>query len=161
MAAIPMNKQWIWIGIAAASALLSSCGEGRLYEQYSSFERAEWKMTDSAAFNLQKVDFASSPLTQIGIKYNENYPFSNLYLSVIAKDSSETVLGKKLINMPLFDSKSGKPLGDGFGNSFTKLDSLPIDLPLGTSQVIIYQYMRQESLKGVESVGLKISKKDQ
>lgn len=159
MAAIPMNKQWIWMGIAL-SGLLSSCGDGRLYEQYRSFEKAEWKMTDSASFDLKKVDFDSSPLTLIGVKYNEAYPFSNLYLTVIAKDSSDTVLEKKLINMPLFDSKSGKPLGEGFGNSFTKLDSLPIDLPLPTSQVIIYQYMRQESLKGVESVGLKISKRD-
>lgn len=156
-----MNKRWLWLGVVFLSTLLSGCGDGRLYEQYSSFEKAEWKMTDSVAFDLGKVDLSAIPIPQIGIKYNEDYPFSNLYLTVIAKDSADKVLGKKLINMPLFDSKSGKPLGEGFGNSFTKLDNLPFELPMESRKVILYQYMRQESLKGVESVGVKISKRDQ
>lgn len=153
-----MNKQSIWIALTFLVAILSGCENSRLYEHYYPFEKSEWKMTDSVVFDLKKVDFATLPLTYIGVNYNEEYSYSNLYLTAIVKDSSEVILEKKLINMPLFDSKTGKPLGKGFGNSYSKLDALPIDFPLETQQVILYQYMRQENLKGVESIGLKISK---
>jgi hypothetical protein len=60
--------------------------------------------------------------------------------------------------VPLFDSKSGKPKGNGFGNSFTFYDTLPFPISANTSELIYLQYMRQENLPGIEAVGLKILK---
>lgn len=117
-------------------------------------------MTDSLVFSLPETKESTASVSQIAVRYNEVYPFSNLYLRVILKDSAEQPLENKLINMPLFDSKSGKPLGKGFGSSFTKMDTLPFDWDASTREVVIYQYMRQENLKGLESVGVKVSRRD-
>lgn len=153
-----MNNFRSWIVLGLVSLLIYGCGKDRIYEQYNSIEKEGWKMTDSLVFDLDKVQKLTDPVIQIGVKYSEEYPFSNLYLRIISKDSLESSLENKLINVPLFDSKSGKPLGKGFGNSYTKLDSLPFLLPDGTRQVLVYQYMRENQLRGIESIGIKISK---
>ena len=60
--------------------------------------------------------------------------------------------------MVLFDPKSGEPLGEGFGNSYTRYDTLPFLFDQQTKSVTLLQYMRQDLLPGVEAVGIKILK---
>jgi len=73
-------------------------------------------------------------------------------------DSLNNVIENKLINVPLFDSKSGKPLGKGFGNTYTRYDTIPFLLNIETKKVTFLQYMRQNQLEGIEAIGLKILK---
>lgn len=129
--------------------------EERVFEEFHSFKSTSWHEKDSVAFDLPNLN----PITGkklIGIRFNETYPFSNFYIRIISEDSSGLVLDNKLINIPLFDSKNGKPKGSGFGNTFTFYDTLPIELSENTKRLIFLQYMRQDNLPGIEAVGLKI-----
>jgi gliding motility-associated lipoprotein GldH len=74
------------------------------------------------------------------------------------KDSLGQPMVDSLLNINLFDVKTGKPLGDGFGNIFTKYDTLPMEQIYDNQHVKIQfiQYMRKEELEGIEAVGLKI-----
>ncbi|MBN7812964.1 gliding motility lipoprotein GldH [Algoriphagus sp. H41] len=151
-----MNKSSTFAAVALL-AVASACGGDRAFEEFHSFQAQAWSERDTASFDLSALQSASGPKL-IALKYNEEYPFSNCYVRVISSDSSGAVLDNKLINVPLFDSKSGQPMGKGFGNTFTRYDTLPFELSEGTAQVSFVQYMRQESLVGLEAVGLKILK---
>jgi len=151
-----MNKWTFWIGIMTL-CLASSCSGDRVYEEFYSFESNAWNEKDSASFDLKALPDKNGPKL-IGIRYNEEYPFSNCYIRVISKDTTGAILDNKLINVPLFDSKSGKPKGSGFGNSFTAYDTLPFEVSDQSGELYFIQYMRQESLPGLEAVGLKILK---
>lgn len=135
----------------------AACTDGRIYEDFKSLPNQNWGITDSLVFDLQDVELINSP-DLVAIKFNEEYAFSNCYLRIISKDSSGVILDNKLVNMILFDPKSGEPLGEGFGNTYTRYDTLPFLFDQQTKSVTLLQYMRQDQLPGVEAVGIKILK---
>jgi len=137
--------------------VISSCSEDRVYEVVHWLDEKHWNEKDSLIFDLRDVNTLKGK-SLIAIRFNEDYPFSNCYLRLVEKDSSQQVLQNKLINIPIFHSKSGQPLGKGFGNTYTKYDTIPFELQKETSFLVISQYMRQENLEGIEAVGLKILK---
>lgn len=153
---VAMNKWKSLIGVVLI-VFVESCSDNRVFEEFHSFKSNSWYENDSVVFDLKELD-ENIGKKLIGIRFNESYPFSNFYVRIISEDSSGLILDNKLINIPLFDSKSGKPKGTGFGNSFTLYDTLPFELPPNTSKLILLQYMRQNNLPGIEAIGLKINK---
>jgi gliding motility-associated lipoprotein GldH len=141
----------------ALLALVFSCSGDRVFEEFHSFEQGLWNEKDSIRFDFKSVENRTGQKL-VAVKFNENYPFANCYVRIISSDSVGKTLENRLINIPLFDSKTGQPLGKGFGNTFTKYDTLPISIPEQASQVSLVQYMRQEELPGIEAVGFKILK---
>ncbi|WP_194774290.1 gliding motility lipoprotein GldH [Pararhodonellum marinum] len=137
---------------------LSACDDSRVYESYQSLPGMNWHESDTVSFALSTLPDQTLSGT-IGIKYNGDYEFHNLYVKYLLTDSLGNLLQNELINVGLFDSKSGKPLGKGFGNTYTQFDSIPF-LANGTGglEVHFIQYMRVNQLKGIESVGIKINK---
>jgi gliding motility-associated lipoprotein GldH len=140
--------------------LASSCNSDRIFEEYHGMAALHWGLGDTVSFEVKTMRHdVTQPL--IGIRYNDSYPFHNLYVRYLLKDTLGNTLMDSLLNIHLFDAKSGKPLGNGFGNVYTKYDSLPrvelsADMPVRARFV---QYMREDELQGIEAVGLKINSK--
>ncbi|WP_111672303.1 gliding motility lipoprotein GldH [Algoriphagus litoralis] len=151
-----MSSKSFFAGLAML-LFISSCGGDRKYEEFHSFDSDSWHERDSVTFDLSSLK-EKDGTSLIGIRFTESFPFSNCYIRVISEDSTGAVLDNKLINIPLFDSKSGRPKGSGFGNSYTFYDTLPFPMDKKVSKLVYLQYMRQENISGVEAVGLKIVK---
>ncbi len=149
-----MNRKVNWLGLALL-LMVGACSGDRVFEEFHSFNSFSWNEKDSVTFDLSKVRNKSGK-NLIGVRFTEEFPFSNFYVRVISEDSAGLMLDNKLINIPLFDSKSGKPKGSGFGNTYTFYDTLPFQISNHTSKLIYLQYMRQENLPGLEAVGFKI-----
>lgn len=147
-------KHCLFIVLILATA---ACTDGRIYEDFHSLPNQSWGVTDSLVFDLRDVELVNSP-DLVAVKFNEEYAFSNCYLRVISKDSTGVILDNKLVNLILFDPISGEPLGEGFGNTYTRYDTLPFLFDQETKSVTLLQYMRQDQLPGVEAVGIKILK---
>jgi len=146
------------LGYALVLTTIMSCSSGnRLYEDFQPINNSSWGMNDSLNFELGEIELPGSA-TLLAVKFNEEYAFSNCYLRVLSKDSAGVILDNKLVNIHLFNPKSGEPLGEGFGNGYTRYDTLPYDFPINTKSITLLQYMRQEQLPGVEAVGIKILK---
>ena len=128
-----------------------------MYEEYHAFDSDRWQEADSISFDLTNLDSLRGK-SVIGIRYTEEYPFSNCYIKLIVQDSRNLVLMDSLWNVSIFDRQTGKPIGQGFGNTFTTYDTLPIILPAKATKIIFLQYMRQAELEGIEAVGLKVLK---
>jgi gliding motility-associated lipoprotein GldH len=144
-------------GITLASILfLMGCDSSRLYEEYRGMDSGSWNLTDTVTFVVPKT--LPDSKTLLAVKYNNEYEFRNLYLTYFLKDSLNQTIESQLIEIPLFDSKSGKPLGKGYGNTFTKFDTISINSSAVFSSIQLVQYMRTDQLKGIESLGLKILK---
>jgi gliding motility-associated lipoprotein GldH len=151
-----MNKlKFVLIGFVFFGII--GCSEDRLFEDFISVESSSWDVSDSISFELNELDLLNRT-SLIAVRFNENYEFSNCYIRILSMDSLNNVIENRLINVPLFDSKSGKPQGKGFGNTYTKYDTIPFRLNVETKKVSFVQYMRQNQLDGIEAVGLKILK---
>lgn len=146
---------WFFLG-----GILVSCSSDRVFEEYQGMEPLHWDISDTVTFELYPQE-PQQVVATIGIRYNENYEFHNLYVKYLMKDSLGQSLVDSLININLFDSKTGKPLGKGFGNVFTKYDTLPLsDVGShGNVRVQFLQFMRRDRLEGIEAVGLKVVQK--
>lgn len=139
---------------------IASCNTDRVFEEYQGMPELHWNVEDTVGFEIEAID-ANTSLPLLGLRYNDTYEFHNLYVRYLLTDSVGKVVADSLVNIHLFDAKSGKPLGSGFGNVYTKFDTLPnLGIPQGQKhQYRFIQYMRTEELKGIEAVGLKISRK--
>ncbi|MBW3467315.1 gliding motility lipoprotein GldH [Arthrospiribacter ruber] len=133
-------------------SLLLGCDSDRLFEKYKGMESQSWYLKDTVSFYFDEELEARSSL--IAVKYNQDYEFRNLYLRYFLLDSTGQEVESQLINIPLFES-SGKPLGSGFGNTYTRFDTLPLESGENFRSIHFVQYMRVDQLKGIEAVGLK------
>ncbi|WP_209330465.1 gliding motility lipoprotein GldH [Lunatimonas salinarum] len=138
-------------------SVLVGCDSDRLYESYHDFPTPSWHLEDSVTFEISGVA-EDRVLPVISVRFTDRYDFHNLYLKMVLKDSSDSTIKDTLVNINLFDSKSGKPLGTGFGNRFTKYDTLTTSGSeiINAKKVQFIQYMRKESIEGIESLGLKL-----
>lgn len=149
-------SKWKYFLLALTIALIVSCADdGRIYEDYKRLPTSDWGITDSLQFDLSQVKLPASAHL-IAVRYNDEYAFSNCYIRVISRDSLDNIVDNKLVNIHLFDPKTGEPFGEGFGSTHTRYDTLPFSFSPMTSSVTLLQYMRQKKLPGVEAVGLKI-----
>jgi gliding motility-associated lipoprotein GldH len=151
-----MNKKTA-TGFFALCCLLFSCDANRVYENYTDFEDGSWGLEEAVSFDIRAIQ-PKSTIPVVSIRYTDTYEFHNLYVRFVQEDSTASVLQDTLVNIALFDSKSGRPKGKGFGNRHTVYDTL-----LGngkvfpeTTQITIWQYMRKDRLEGIESVGVKL-----
>ena len=133
------------------------CTDDRIYEDFQAVPSGNCGIQDTLRFELGDLDL-NGRKSMIAVRFNEGYSFSNCYVRVISYDSAGVVLENRLINVPLFDSKSGEPLGKGIGSTYTKYDTLPFSFKPETKSLTFLQYMRQDQLTGIEAVGLKILK---
>ncbi|KEO74790.1 gliding motility lipoprotein GldH [Anditalea andensis] len=149
-----MNKLLLVVVILTGLLGFTSCDQNRLYEEYNHLQMTQWSETDTVAFVYEPT--VRSPAAFLAIRYNDGYDYHNLYVKYQVLDSIGNIREERLINLQLFDPKSGRPLGDGFGNTYTLYHPLPIKRWGDHFRFI--QYMRQPELPGIEAVGLKIEK---
>ncbi|GHB43463.1 gliding motility lipoprotein GldH [Mongoliitalea lutea] len=144
------------IGIIVSILVLSACGTDRLFEDYQGMPSLKWSIEDTVRFELNPAAHHGKML--IAVKHTDAYEFRNLYVRYILRDSSNQILENTLVNIPLFERTSGSPLGKGFGGTFTKYDTLPVSVDSKIATVQFIQYMRTETLNGIEAIGLKVVK---
>lgn len=139
------------------AGVILACNTDRIYEDYQGMENLRWDVADTVSFDFVPAN-SEKVLATIGIRYNDEYEYHNLYVKFLVSDSLGIPLQDSLINIALFDSKTGKPLGEGFGNVFTKYDTLPFgELRENRfTRIQFLQYMRKDEVQGIEAVGLKL-----
>lgn len=147
--------------LAAISSALYSCDPKRYYEEYQGMQNLSWPVKDTVTFLVPKGE-DQNVLSTLRVKYDEDYDYYNLYVRYLLKDSLGNILENELMNINLFDPKLGKPLGSGFGYNYTQIDTLPLEkLKKDMSYKIQFvQYMRSNDLDGIESVGIKLEKRE-
>lgn len=144
--------------IICLSFLLISCTEERYFEDNHDFENRIWNMEESAAFNFE-VDSIELPYQiKLNVRNTMDYPYRNLYIKYQLKDSTY-LMEDKLLNLKLFDGKTGKPFGDHqsdiYSHQLILQDSVYFQ-EKGKYKIELKQYMREKELVGIVSSGIRI-----
>ena len=93
-----------------------------------------------------------------------SYPWSRLFITYYLQDSTGKDLQTKLLNEDLFDTKSGKPLGESglgdiYDHQFQVLRDYQFAYP-GKYKMKFEQFMRTDTLHGILAVGLRVERAD-
>ncbi|PIQ49814.1 MAG: gliding motility lipoprotein GldH [Cytophagales bacterium CG12_big_fil_rev_8_21_14_0_65_40_12] len=144
-----------------AFALINSCDRNRVYEEVYDFEEGIWNMDTIPAFNFEISDNAPKRVL-INVRNSIEFRSQNLYLTYYLMDEKGNELKSELVNVQLFDAKTGKPFGKGNSIFQHEVEILPnYSFPsIGKYQIKIAQYMREANLENVPSVGVRLENVD-
>lgn len=142
-------------------SLLFSCQGNTVYDEVVSVNNGNWDKNEAAHFEVEVKDTAAYYNFYLSVYNTTNYRYSNLYVFL----TTEFPNGNKsrdTIECTLADP-SGKWLGKGWGNvkeSGILLKS-GLQFPMsGKYQFFIQQAMRQDTLKDIKRVGIRLEKSD-
>ncbi|HSZ26535.1 MAG TPA: gliding motility lipoprotein GldH [Cytophagaceae bacterium] len=147
--------------LSALSFSLLSCGGGRVFDSMKDLDSSVWNENQELTFNIEIPDSTVTYRLYYSVRYDNNYPYYNLYINRTLEDSSGKFLNKKLQGMDLFKPSTGVPFGSGMGSKkdFLILAEDHFKFPyVGKYSVKLKQYMRQENVPGIAAVGFRIEK---
>ncbi len=147
--------RYCWIGLL----LLCACDRTATYQNTIAFDHCCWPVATVLNFSFQIKDVAQIYDICLLVKNAQDYPYQNLYVTHSLEDDARHVLQQALKNYSLFDVKTGKPLGNGFGNikkhEFLIVTGYQFSHP-GLYTLKLEHFKRTDTLSGLQAVGVKV-----
>jgi len=136
-----------------------SCDSNRVYETNVDFKDRAWKIAEPAKFEFQITDTLQKYNLLMDVRNSIDYPFARLFVNYDLKKDSVS-LSKELVSVYLFDQKTGKPfgtsgIGDIYDNQFLLMKNYSFK-KTGKYNMSLQQFMRQDTIKGILAVGLRV-----
>ncbi len=143
--------------------IIIGCNSNSIFEENKDFSEGYWVFNNPAEFEFEVKEASKSYNFLFSIRNTSKYQYQNIYLQYYLEDSTGRLLSKELKNVQLFHPKTGVPMGKGLGDLFdierTFLENYKIENK-GIYKLRIDQFMRQDSLPEILSVGLKVQYAD-
>jgi len=139
--------------------LYASCNTRTVYDENLTIPQEEWQTTLPAYFNVEIDDTLTYNTLYLKISNTVNYKYQNIYFFVTLFLPNGQV-ARDTINCDLANNY-GEWYGKGMGK--TKTLQVPYRTQFlfpykGTYKFYIEQAMRDDTLKGIKAIGLKIEK---
>ncbi|MDO1444862.1 gliding motility lipoprotein GldH [Rhodocytophaga aerolata] len=145
--------------VVAISTIFFACDSDRVYEQNHTIPNNQWYIDSIPSFTFTITDSTAAYNIYYNIRNANSYPYYNLYLTYYLLDEEGNQVSARLQELTLLDPKTGKPLGNGLGDIFDhQIVALPnFKFPkAGTYTIRLKQYMRQDPLPSIMSVGIRV-----
>jgi len=147
-----------WL-LASLFLIVFGCNSNSIFEDKKDFNSRYWIFNDPAEFEFEINEPNKSYDFLFNIRNTSKYQYQNIYLQYYLEDSTGRLLSKELKSVQLFNPKTGIPLGKGLGDLFdterTFIENFKIE-NIGRYKIRIDQFMRQDSLPEILSIGLKV-----
>lgn len=145
----------------ALSLLWSSCDDARVFEENRELARREWLATDEPDFTFFIDDSAQTYNLYYNLRNSLQYEWDRIFVTYSVLDSTGTALSSKLVYHDLFDP-TGRPLGESgigdlYDHQFPLLENYRFPRR-GTYTVRLTQFSRQDTLRGVLAVGVRVER---
>lgn len=150
-----------YLCFAVLATLLVSCDSERVYEENIDFDQPFWTKGNVPEFTFQIEEPAVSYNILINVRNGFDYPFYNLYYQYELMDSIGNTLEKDMLELILFDAKTGEPFGSGLGDLFDHQKPVLEDYHFpesGKYSIAFTHFMRPDTLPLVLSVGARVEK---
>jgi gliding motility-associated lipoprotein GldH len=142
--------------------LFFACSDsGVVIDESHNLDKSGWIQKQPLHFNVRIPNDSASYAMYVVVRQNNAYPFYNLYFSPSILDESGKTLQRGLAEAILYDPKTGKPKGAGFGDIYEKKFLVYPSLKFpkkGAYKIRIDQSMRVDTLAGMVSIGLLLEK---
>ena len=146
-------------GIATLMVLLCcSCSDGTIFHGYETLSPEGWAREQVLSYEVEVDSLNNSCDISLELTYNNDYPYSNLYLFVSANDTIGTQIFSDTLNVTLAD-EFGQWIGDGWGGVYQQIVDYKPSYQFPTSgayNISVKQGMRDNPIMGIERVGVRI-----
>jgi gliding motility-associated lipoprotein GldH len=144
--------------ILLSSFIFTSCTTVDLYEKTVSLPDHEWKGDYKPEFNFSINDTTTAYQVFFVIRHTEKYNYNNIWLNLYSQPPGDT-LHKAPYELQLATNEKGW-LGTGMDDIYEQRRELTGKIPLkaGNYKLILENIMREDPLKEVLNVGIRIEK---
>ncbi len=152
-----MKRLFQLIMIVASLPVLFACRQNLVFEQYQNISDEKWYKDSVLVFNVAIEDTTQNNNFIINVRNDVDYEYSNLWLFLSIEQPDGKILDDKF-EVALADP-SGQWLGNGFGGLKTReaVYRRNIFFPVsGEYKIRIQQGMREDYLKGISDIGIRI-----
>ena len=151
------------LGFAFIATFLLGCDDERVYDKNVDFDARYWLVSEKPVFEFEITDTLQSYDLSCNVRNSLAYPYARIFITWYLRDSTEALLGKKLVSNLLFDDKTGEPFGNsGLGDIYDHTIPLKVNYRFpypGKFKVSFEQFMRTDTLSGVLAIGLRVEKR--
>lgn len=157
-----MNRILFAKWIAGSVLLLCSlCKGNSLYTAQTKLIGNKWERESTCTFNVPIQDTTQAYDVYLIVQYMPDFPYQNLHITYQLKDEQGNLMRTALSHHLLFDSKTGHPLGKGWGKKkclrVPLITNYHFETP-GKYSLTFVQFMRTAQLPGVASIGIQLYK---
>lgn len=155
-----MKKQKPGLIISAFIMLFAlSCNSPDIYDEYKAVEKEGWYKEDTISFNPTISDTLQRYNLIINLRHNTDYKYRNVYFFTTTHfpngDTNRDTIELKVAK------KSGEWIGEGFGAIKTYRRMLLRGIRFDHKGEYVFEFcqaMREDTLQGIEDIGLQIQK---
>lgn len=156
-----LRHKFALFGLLLLAAINVSCDRQEVYYQYHELKDAKWGYKDTLTYVIDSSLFEINVPYRLTIELTNGvgYPYQNIWLFMQTDLDNDSVYTESSREYMLAD-EFGKWYGSGFGSLFqSTLDAGQVVFKEKRSYRIWLEHgMRDESLPGIEKVGIKVSK---
>ena len=150
------------LGVVVLTVWLAiGCDTNAVYKAYEDIDDGKWYVKNAPSFTFDIQDTTVPYNIYYNLRNSLSYGYYNLYLTRYLRDASGKEIESRLDELILMDPKTGKPNGDGIGDLFDHKFLMKRDYRFpkpGKYTMQIRQYMRQDPLLNILSVGITVEK---
>lgn len=137
---------------------LLSCNSTGLYEQTKVLGNQEWSSKDKFSFNFSVKDSIAFYNIYLVIRHNDTYNYNNIWVNYTFMPPGAAPVTDKL-EIVLGDAKGwlGSSMDD-ITEQRMQINKNPVRLKPGNYTFVLQQIMREDPLKGLLNVGIRVEK---
>ncbi len=142
--------------------LLTGCDKREPYYRFEQIKDAEWKQTDTLVFTIDSTIVSPNKVYDISVEISNNnkYSYRNLWvyttINASPKDSISDTIPKEYVLADKFGKWNGAGFGSLYQSSFPLKEGFTF-LQGSNYNIKLIHAMRDEPLRGIEKVGIKLS----
>lgn len=149
--------------IASIGLLLSGCSDhGGVFDQSNEIENRNWSYSNKVRYDIKVDDSSASYSLFLNLRVGGDYKYSNIF--VMVKISGPGLKTQATRYETRLADPDGKWLGDGSGGLYSYQSPFNTNFHFpakGVYHFEIEQNMRDNPLRGVSDVGLRVGKNGQ
>ena len=144
-------------------ALLVACEQDPnvVSKENTDIADGKWYVKNTPSFGFTITDASQPYDLYYTLRHSLTYPYYNLYLTRYLTDGRGKEIESRLDELILMDPKTGQPRGKGLGDlyDYKVLIKKGYRFPRpGAYRLRIKQYMRQDPLPDIVSIGISVEK---
>lgn len=155
-----VNKSAICIAIALYLMTFASCGSQGVMEQTSAMPGHQWSSKQIPEFTFEVTDTISLHRLFFVIRHTDAYEFNNIWIGAESLSPGDTSFTSQRFELPLTrgDRWSGSAMDDIREHRILMYREPVRFRKTGVYRVRLHQQMRQDPLRHVMNVGLRIER---
>lgn len=152
-------SQVIVLPLVGLIAFLSACDSAKVYQDFVDFDEVYWHQDSTVTFAFEVEDTSLKYNMQALFRNSLAYPYHNMYYRYKFTGPSDSLISEDLMQIYLFDPKTGEPYGSGVGDMFDQKQALFENYSFdetGMYKIELQQAMRLDTLPFIYSVGWRV-----